>query len=160
AAGGGPRRRVVRGGADRVPGGWRQGGAARAEHPTHVHRGGGRARRAVGARRPLDLTRPRGASEWWILPRNGVGTAPTMVMCWGGAVVSGDDLDFSVPERYDNRALLVEAADRVDALLGHLGAGDQPVSPQYGDLIRGLLSDVAEFGAYPDVYPVSVADLP
>jgi hypothetical protein len=74
--------------------------------------------------------------------------------------MSVEDLDFSETTHYDRGAVLFEAAARVDALMGHLGEDDQPASSEYGDLLRALVNDVAEFGAYPDVYPIPVSELP
>ncbi|MEV4623910.1 hypothetical protein AB0J74_35025 [Asanoa sp. NPDC049573] len=86
--------------------------------------------------------------------------------------MASDDLDFSA-ELTDARASIVlDAARRVDALSGHLGdehdehdGRDEPheadtTTDQFGDLLRGLAEDSVEFGAYPDVLPVPILDLP
>src|SRR6266496_756145 len=78
---------------------------------------------------------------------------------FGGGMTS-PDLDFGVTPAYDRVGLLADAAARVDALMGHLGDDDPLVKSEYGDLLRSLVNDVAEFGAYPDVYPIPVSDLP
>jgi hypothetical protein len=51
----------------------------------------------------------------------------------------------------------------LDALAGHLGdepAGAVHGASDFGDLVRGLVEDTAEFGTYPDIYPIPVLDLP
>src|SRR6266536_1483845 len=86
-------------------------------------------------------------------------------MCGGGWLFlkSGGRMDFSANVSDERRQLLLDAAARLDALAGHLG--DKPVDAvsgdnDYGDLLRGLVEDSAEFGSYPDIYPIPVLDLP
>ncbi|MET8849874.1 hypothetical protein [Amycolatopsis sp. NPDC004625] len=80
----------------------------------------------------------------------------------------GDDLDFGGEVAADRAALLLEAARRIDALSAHLGepadagADTVPGEPDagYGELVRGLVEDVVEFGDFPDVHPVPLLELP
>lgn len=72
-------------------------------------------------------------------------------------------MDFSSNVSVERERLLFDAATRIDALAGHLG--DEPSGvgdgrSDYGELLRGLAEDTAEFGAYPTVYPIPVLDLP
>ncbi len=71
-------------------------------------------------------------------------------------------MDFSANVSGEREKLLLDAAARVDALAGHLGSEpiDAGGGSEYGDLLRGLVEDTAEFGAYPDIYPIPVLDLP
>jgi len=62
----------------------------------------------------------------------------------------GETVDFSSPGVADRAALLLEAADRLDRLSGHLGPGQQAADP-YGQLLRDLITDRAEFAAHPDL---------
>jgi hypothetical protein len=49
--------------------------------------------------------------------------------------------------------MLLDAAERIERLAGHLGEGDVPQEP-YSGLLRELSSDTAEFAAHPDVRPL------
>ncbi len=65
-------------------------------------------------------------------------------------------VDFSSQVAENRSALLLEAADRLDRLAGHLGetdGGDGEPDP-YGQLLRDLVADKAEFAAYPDLRPL------
>lgn len=79
------------------------------------------------------------------------------------AGVWGADMDFSSDISDERERLLFDAAARIDALATHLG--DEPTGAgdgrsDYGDLLRGIVEDTAEFGAYPTLYPIPVLDLP
>jgi hypothetical protein len=76
--------------------------------------------------------------------------------------MASDDLDFSADLPDARASIMLDAARRVDALAGHLGDGEvtDPAADQFGDLLRGLAEDSVEFGAYPDVLPVPILDLP
>ncbi|MFG2498082.1 hypothetical protein ACGFSB_07650 [Streptomyces sp. NPDC048441] len=60
----------------------------------------------------------------------------------------------------DRAAVLLESARRIDTLSGHLGEPRTPDDSEYGNLLRALAEDTAEFAAFPDVYPVPVEALP
>lgn len=71
--------------------------------------------------------------------------------------MDGDDLRFSCAPVADRRALLLDAARRVDALEGHLGKHSaDPQRDGHGDLLRALAEDNVEFGAHPDLYRIAV----
>lgn len=73
----------------------------------------------------------------------------------------GDDLEFSGAVVADRAALLLDAARRIDALSAHLGeTADADPDAGYGELVRGLAEDVAEFGEFPDIHPVPLLELP
>jgi len=76
--------------------------------------------------------------------------------------MAGDELDFSAELTDARTSILMDAARRVDALAGHLGDehGSDPAPDQFGDLLRRLTEDSVEFGAFPDVLPVPILDLP
>jgi hypothetical protein len=67
---------------------------------------------------------------------------------WGDAM---DDFTYQAPQ--DRAALLLDAAERIRRLAGHLGDEDAAADP-YSGLLRELSSDTAEFAAYPDVRPL------
>jgi hypothetical protein len=69
--------------------------------------------------------------------------------------VNGAALAFSSDPVQDRRAVLIDAARRVDALQTHLGerTGDQ-ADDGFGNLLRALAEDSVDFGAQPDVYPI------
>jgi hypothetical protein len=70
------------------------------------------------------------------------------------------DLDFTVDlTGIDARALLEDAVWRVDALEGHMGdeVPETHAGP-VGALVRSMNEDVAEFAAFPVVYPITAAD--
>ncbi|MCP2324090.1 hypothetical protein HDA40_002597 [Hamadaea flava] len=73
--------------------------------------------------------------------------------------MTSDDLDFSADLTEDRAAVLLDAARRVDALSGHLGATGE-ADNEFGDLLRALNEDSVEFGSFPDVLPVPILDLP
>jgi hypothetical protein len=60
--------------------------------------------------------------------------------------------------QFDRQAILKEAAAQVDALIGHLGPGGQPVESDEGKLTRALAADEARLPAYPDVYRITDED--
>jgi hypothetical protein len=67
------------------------------------------------------------------------------------------DFDFDF-EQIDRKALLEEAARRLDALGGYLGP--TPTSPQTpeGDVARDLMDDVVDFSGFPVVYKITDKD--
>jgi hypothetical protein len=72
-------------------------------------------------------------------------------------------MEFSANVSGEREKLLLDAAAKIDALAGHLGSESADAGgggSEYGDLLRGLAEDTAEFGAYPDIYPIPVLDLP
>ncbi|MEV6965333.1 hypothetical protein AB0M47_09475 [Hamadaea sp. NPDC051192] len=73
--------------------------------------------------------------------------------------MTSDDLDFSADLTEDRATVLLDAARRVDALSGHLGATGE-ADNEFGDLLRALKEDSVEFGSFPDVLPVPILDLP
>jgi hypothetical protein len=62
-------------------------------------------------------------------------------------------VDFSSQVAGNRSALLLEAAERLDRLAGHLGETDGEPDP-YGQLLRDLIADTAEFAASPDLRPL------
>ena len=62
-------------------------------------------------------------------------------------------MEFSSQVAANRSALLLEAAERLDRLAGHLGETDAEPDP-YGQLLRDLAADTAEFAAYPDLRPL------
>jgi hypothetical protein len=70
------------------------------------------------------------------------------------------ELDFTVDlTGVDVRALLEDALWRVDALEGHMGDETPEVrAGPVGALVRGMNEDIAEFAAFPVVYPITAAD--
>src|SRR5271165_2038949 len=70
------------------------------------------------------------------------------------------DFDFDIAgPSVDRKALLLEAADRLDALQTHLGPGTKEAAIRsVGDLARGLIDDQAEFTAAPEVYKITEDD--
>jgi hypothetical protein len=74
--------------------------------------------------------------------------------------MGNEDLDFTLDlAQVDVRALLEDAVWRVDALEGHLGdeVSETQLGPA-GALVRSMNEDVAEFAAFPVVYPITAAD--
>jgi hypothetical protein len=73
--------------------------------------------------------------------------------------MSDGELDFSYSlEGVDRSGLLNEAAQRLDALGGHMGdTGVRGVTSE-GNAARGMQEDVAEFAGYPDVYKITEKD--
>ena len=73
--------------------------------------------------------------------------------------MSEEDLDFSYNlAGVDRTTLLKEAAQRLDALGGHLGEKGTRGITGAGDAARGILEDVAEFAGFPDVYKITEKD--
>lgn len=75
--------------------------------------------------------------------------------------MEGRELDFTVDmTEIDTDALLHDAVWRVDALEGHLGDGDGDQAPPgpAGELVRSMSEDVAEFAAFPVIYPITAQD--
>lgn len=70
------------------------------------------------------------------------------------------DLDFTFDlTGVDVHALLEDAVWRVDALEGHLGdETPETHAGPVGALVRSMNEDVAEFAAFPVVYPITAAD--
>ncbi|HLI09687.1 MAG TPA: hypothetical protein VKV40_24205 [Ktedonobacteraceae bacterium] len=71
------------------------------------------------------------------------------------------DLDFSFDMRgVDRQALLAEAAERLDALSGFLGPGDEQPARESPEsvLARELMEDDVEFAGFPVVYRISDKD--
>jgi hypothetical protein len=70
------------------------------------------------------------------------------------------DLDFAVDlTGVNGRALLQDAVWRVDALEGHMGDDLPETHPgPVGVLVRSMNEDIAEFAAFPVVYPITAAD--
>lgn len=65
--------------------------------------------------------------------------------------------EFSAAAPVDRAALLLDAADRVERLAGHLGEGDAPPD-RFGAMLRDLAEDKAEFAAQVDVRPLPQVD--
>jgi len=69
----------------------------------------------------------------------------------------GEDLAFTSDSVVDRRRLLIDAAERIDALQSHLGEpSDQTADAEYGNLLRALAEDSVDFAPQPDVYPILV----
>jgi hypothetical protein len=64
---------------------------------------------------------------------------------------------FSAAAPQDRAAVLLEAADRLDRLAGHLGDGAAEPD-RYSTMLRDLAEDKAEFAAHPDVRPLPQVD--
>jgi hypothetical protein len=73
--------------------------------------------------------------------------------------MGGGDLDFTVDlTGVDTRGLLQDAVWRVDALEEHLGDAQVVQPGPAGSLVRSMDEDVAEFAAFPVVYPITAED--
>jgi len=75
--------------------------------------------------------------------------------------MSPDSLDFSFSQDLsgiDRAALLQEAAQRMDALEGHLGMDAGKAATEEGKAVRAMVNDVAEFAGYPQVYKITDKD--
>jgi hypothetical protein len=69
----------------------------------------------------------------------------------------GEDLRFTSGPVVDRKALLIDAAGRVDALQSHLGErSDTPADDGYGNLLRALAEDSVDFAPQPDLYPIPI----
>ncbi len=63
-------------------------------------------------------------------------------------------MDFTTQEPADRAALLLDAADRLDRLSGHLGDDAGAPHDPYSQLLRDLVTDTAQFAAFPDLRPL------